>query len=62
LLWLVHGTATHGEKECNNYDLTDVLCFDWPIIMIGASGLLFILPYLFAVPVSLLWVGLQENK
>jgi hypothetical protein len=32
---------------------------DWPIIMIGPSGLLLVL---FAVPVSVLLVGLQKSK
>jgi hypothetical protein len=35
---------------------------DWPIIMIGPGGLLLVLHYLFAVPVSVLWAGLQKSK
>jgi hypothetical protein len=34
---------------------------DWPIIMIGPGGLLLVLSYLFAVPVSVLLVGLQKR-
>jgi hypothetical protein len=32
---------------------------DWPIIMIRPGGLLLVVPHLFAVPVSVLSVGLQ---
>jgi hypothetical protein len=35
---------------------------DWPIIMIGPGGLLLELHHLFAVAVSVLWVGLQKSK
>ncbi len=31
-------------------------------MMIGPGGLLLVLPLLFAVPVSVLWVGLQKSK
>jgi hypothetical protein len=34
---------------------------DWPIIMIGPSGLLLVVSHLFAVPVSVLLVGLQKS-
>jgi hypothetical protein len=34
---------------------------DWPIIMIGPGGLLLVVPHLFAVPVSVLLVGLQKE-
>jgi hypothetical protein len=34
---------------------------DWPRVMIGAGGLLLVLPHLFAVPVSILWLGLQKS-
>ncbi len=30
-------------------------------ILIGPGGLLFVVPYLFAVPVSVLWVGLEKR-
>jgi len=33
-----------------------------PIILIGPGGLLLVVPHLFAVPVSVLWVGLTEKK
>jgi hypothetical protein len=33
---------------------------DWPIVMIGPGDLLLLAPHLFAVPVSVLWVGLQK--
>jgi hypothetical protein len=53
---LVKGTAAMMctcRKECNKYDLS--------IIMIGLSGLLLVVPHLFAVPVLVLWVGLQKS-
>jgi hypothetical protein len=61
LQWLVKGAATTctGTKECNKYDPT---ASDWPIIMIGAGRSLLVVPHLFAVPVSVLWVGLQKSK
>ncbi len=34
---------------------------DWPIIMIRPGGLLLVVPHLFAVPVSVLWVGLAKE-
>jgi len=34
----------------------------WAIIMIGLGGLLLVIRLLFAAPVSVLSVGLQENK
>jgi len=34
---------------------------DWLIIMIGPRGLLLVVAHLFAVPFSLLWVGLQKS-
>jgi len=63
LLWLVKGTAMlcTWRKEFNKYDLTVLSVSDWPRVMIGAGGLLLVLPQLFAVPVSILWVGLQKN-
>jgi hypothetical protein len=35
---------------------------DWPIIMIGPSGLVLVVSSLFAVPVLVLWVGLEKSK
>jgi hypothetical protein len=34
---------------------------DWLIIIIGPGGLLLVVPHLFAVLVSVLWVGLQNS-
>jgi hypothetical protein len=36
--------------------------YDWPIIMIDPSGLLLIISHLFAIRVSVFWVGLQKIK
>jgi hypothetical protein len=33
---------------------------DWPIKMIGQGGLLLVVSYLFAVPVLILWVGVEK--
>jgi hypothetical protein len=30
--------------------------------MIGPGGLVLVVPHLFAVPISVLWVGLQKSK
>jgi hypothetical protein len=35
--------------------------FDWPIIMIDPGGLLLVVPHLFAVLVSICWVGLPSG-
>jgi hypothetical protein len=49
-------------KECNKYDLTATQCVsDLPIIMIGPGGLLLVVSHLFAIPASVLWVGLQKS-
>ncbi len=34
---------------------------DWPIIIIGLGGLLLVVSHLFAVSVSVLWVGFQKS-
>jgi hypothetical protein len=34
---------------------------DWPIIIIRPGGLLLVVPCLFAVPVSVLWVGVAKE-
>jgi hypothetical protein len=51
---LIKGTATvcTCRKECNKFDLTYNECF----------SLLLVVPNLFAVPVSVFWVGLQKSK
>jgi hypothetical protein len=36
--------------------------FDWPIIMIGPGDSLLAVPHVFAIPVSVLSVGLQKIK
>jgi hypothetical protein len=35
---------------------------DWPIIMIGPGGLLLVISHLFAIPDSVLWVGLKKEE
>jgi len=37
-----------------------VRVFDWPIKMIGQGGLLLVVSYLFAVPVLMIWVGVEK--
>jgi hypothetical protein len=39
-----------------------LLVSDWPIIMIGPGGLLLVVSNLFAVPILVLWAGLQKSK
>jgi len=46
-------------KECTNYYSVFLL---GRIIMIGPGGLLLVVPHLFAIPVSVLWVELQKYK
>ncbi len=46
-------------KECTNYYSLFLI---GPIIMIGPGGLQLVVPHLFAIPVSVLWVELQKNK
>jgi hypothetical protein len=58
---LVKGTATTKNSVIYMIWLL-VTVSDWPIIMIGPGGLLLVVPHLFAVPVSVLWVGLQKSK
>ncbi len=63
LLWLVKGTGVMctRRKECTKYDLTAAQYFwlahhnDW------SRWFAVVVPYLFAVPVSVLWVGLQKS-
>jgi hypothetical protein len=40
-----------------------LLCVsDWHMVIIGRGGSLLVVPHLFAVPVSVLWVRLQKSK
>jgi hypothetical protein len=55
-------SLTPVREECNKYDLTTVPCFSFAIIMIGSGGLLLEISYLFAVPILVLWVGLEKKK
>jgi len=50
-----------AEKSVINMIELVLSVFDWPVIMIGPCGLLLVVPHLFAVPVSVLWVGLQKS-
>lgn len=36
--------------------------FDWPIVIMGVHGLLLVLPHLFVVPISILWVELPQKE
>ncbi len=59
----VKGTAecTCEREESHKYDLIATPCFDRPIIMIGLGDLLLLVSHLFAVPLLVLWVGLQKR-
>jgi hypothetical protein len=48
--------------ESNRYDVASAPRFCLPIIMIGPSALLLVVSHLFAVPVLVLWVGLEIIK
>jgi hypothetical protein len=50
------------EKSVLNMFWQLISVSDWLIVMIGSGGLLFVVPHLFAVPVSVLLVGLQNSK
>jgi hypothetical protein len=52
----------HAEKSVINMISLVVSVSDWPIVMIGPGGLLSVVSHLFAVPVSVLLVGLQKSK
>jgi hypothetical protein len=61
----VVGAATQCtcRKHCNKYDLT-VSISDWPIINDWSRwvAIISVPSTCFAVPVSVLWVGLQKEK
>jgi hypothetical protein len=61
--WLVEGTAAlcTWKKSVINMIQLQLSVSDWRIIMIGPGGLLLVVPHLFAVLVSVLWVGLQKS-
>jgi hypothetical protein len=59
---LVNGLATACTCIVINMIRVLVNVSNWPVIMIGPGGLLLVVPHLFAVPVSVLCVGLQINK
>ncbi len=56
--------CAHAGKECNKLDLTTIHCCCWSTHhtdLIGPSGLLLVVPYLFAVPVSVLMSGVEQK-
>jgi hypothetical protein len=66
LQWLANGAVPSctSRKECNKYDIAGAQCLFLigRIVMIGPGGLLLVVPHLFALLVSVSWVGLQESK
>jgi hypothetical protein len=44
------------------YLLTLTLFFDWLDSLIGPNGLLLIVSHLFAILLSVLWMGLEKNN
>jgi hypothetical protein len=48
------------EKSVINVIL--LLVSDWPIITIGPGGSLLVVSDLFAIPILVLWAGLQKGK
>jgi hypothetical protein len=45
-----------------SYLLTAPCFFDWVDSLIGPSGLLLVVSHLSAIPVSVLWVGLEKSQ
>jgi hypothetical protein len=63
LLRLVKGSAQQlPEKSVINMLWLLIPVSDWPFIMIGPGGLVLVVSSLFAVPVLVLWVGLEKSK
>ncbi len=64
LPWLVQRAIElcNSKNECNRLDLTEAQYFSLVDIMIGQGGLLLVVPHVHGVPVSVLLVGLLENK
>jgi hypothetical protein len=54
--------AKSKEKSVINMIGLLLLVSDLPIIMIDPVGLLLVVSHLFAVPVLVLWVGLEKSK
>ncbi len=63
---LVHSSQqqqrrAHAQKSVINMMIRLLLnVSDWPIKMIGPGGSPLVVPHLFAVPISVLWVRLQK--
>jgi hypothetical protein len=58
-----HSKAVHPlQKSVINMIWLLLSVSDWPIIMIGPGGLQLVVSHLFAVPDTVLWVGLQKSK
>jgi hypothetical protein len=60
--------ATRGSRRCSpakksviNVIYVLLSVSHWPIIMKGPCGLLLVGPHLFAVPISVFFVGLQKS-
>jgi hypothetical protein len=65
LLGLVNGTAepnAQPDKGVINLISLLVLVSDWSIIMISPWDLLLVVSHLFAIPILVLWVGLEKSK
>jgi hypothetical protein len=48
------------EKIVMNLIWLPPFVFDWPFVMVGLGGLLLVVPHLFAIPILVLWVGLEK--
>jgi hypothetical protein len=61
--------AVAGKEHSNAVRLAEksvinmiwLFLIDCPIIIIGPGGLLLVVPHLYAIPVSVLWVGLHKS-
>jgi hypothetical protein len=63
LPWLVQrDRVVHLQKECDKLEPPRLSISNWSILIIGPGGLLLLVPHVRAVLVSVLFVGLPQNK
>ncbi len=58
-----HTNIVHmREKSVINMIWLLFIAADWPIMLIGPGGLLLVIPYLFALPLSVFMGGVENRK
>jgi hypothetical protein len=60
--WKAQQSCAHAREECNKYDLTRDPCFLLAHHNDSSRWFAISSSHIFAVPVSVLWVGLQKSK